>query len=91
MLGLLVTTLLRKKLPLREGDLAAMAEGAARARGPALGPCDYDMALLKELQRHERTSPRVKVALRKLSARRGTEYALDRRIAAMIARLTERA
>ena len=80
MLGLLITHLLRKRLPLRDRDLETMAEGAARSHGPAWGPCDYDAALLKELKGHERLSPRVRVALRELAARRGTSCALDRRI-----------
>ena len=57
MLGLLATTLLKKKLPLVQKDLEAMTEGAARAASPAQGPCDYDLALLKTLERAVWLSP----------------------------------
>ena len=90
MLGLLATTLLRKKLPLRDEDLATMADGAARAHGPAWGPCDYDMALLRELARHPRLSPKVSVALGALAVRRGTRAAVDRRVVAMCKELMTR-
>ena len=89
MLGLLITTLLRKRLPLKPADLEVMAEGAARAHGPAWGPCDHDLALVKELERHERLSPRVKTALRALAKRRGERYAEDRRVTARCRKLAE--
>jgi hypothetical protein len=91
MLGLLITALLRKRLPLRPADLEKMAEHAARARSPAVGlDRDWDMALVKELARHERLSPRVKVSLRKLAARRGVDYVLDRRVVARCEELASR-
>jgi hypothetical protein len=90
MLGLLLTTLLRKNLPLDHDDLEAMAAGCAKAVSPAYGPCDYDAALVKALSRVERLTPKTKVALRKVIARRGGNYAVDRRICASLERLIER-
>ncbi len=91
MLGLLITTLLRKPLPLTPADLEKMAEHAARASSPAVGlDRDWDMALVRELARHERLSPRVKGSLRKLAARRGVDYVLDRRVVAQCEELASR-
>jgi hypothetical protein len=90
MLGLLITHLLRKRLPLTDKGLEAMAEGAATAHGAGWGPIDFDMALVKELARRERVSPKVKASLRKLAARRGTDAAVDRRIAAACEELASR-
>ncbi len=90
MLGLLLTTLVRKNLPLRVADYETMAAHAARAWGPAWGPCDYDAALVKALKRCPRISPKVKVALRLLVKRRGTQHAIDRRIAAACEELCNR-
>ena len=90
MLGLLATTLLKKKLPLVQKDIEAMTEGAARAASPALGPCDYDLALLKTLERAVWLSPKTKTSLVKLAERRGDGYAVDRRIGAMCRSLAAR-
>jgi hypothetical protein len=91
MLGVLATTLLRAKLPLDEDQLLTMIEGAASSVGPSLGPCDYDVALTKALARHYRgLNPRMKVALRKVIARRGVNRAPDRRVGAACKKLLER-
>ncbi len=83
MLGLLATTLLRKRLPLEESDFVAMAEHAARAHGPAWGPCDYDFALAKAIAKSGvRPSPKLKRALRDLTKRRGRGCAMDRKVCA---------
>lgn len=89
MLGLLATTLLRKALPLSPRDLEAMTEACARAVSPAWGPCDYDHALVKALARVPRITPKTKRALRALIARRGQQYAIDRRICAACVALLE--
>jgi hypothetical protein len=90
MLGLLLTTLLKTKLPLDHADLEVMASSCAKAVSPAYGPCDYDAALVKALGRVERISPKTKVALRKLIQRRGANYAIDRRICAALEAFVER-
>src|SRR6476620_158203 len=45
MLGLLLTTLAKKALPLDHDDFEVMATACAKAVSPAWGPCDYDAAL----------------------------------------------
>ena len=89
MLGLLLTTLLRRDLPLDHDDLEAMATACARAVSPAYGPCDYDAALVKALSRSKRISPKTKAAVKKLILRRGGNYAVDRRICGALERLIE--
>ena len=84
MLGLLATTLLRKNLPLGARDLEAMTVACAKAVSPAWGPCDYDAALVKALARAESLTPETNAALRALATRRGTAYAIDRKICASI-------
>ena len=90
MLGLLLTTLLRKNLPLDHSDLEAMATACANAVSPAYGPCDYDAALVKALSRCERISPKTKVAVKKLILRRGGNYAVDRRLCDSLAKIIDR-
>ena len=87
MLGLLATTLLRKNLPLDHADLEAMTLACSRAVSPAWGPCDYDRALVKALGRAGRITPKTASALKALISRRGTAYAVDRRICAAAAKL----
>lgn len=90
MLGLLLTTLAKKDLPLDHDDFEVMATSCAKAVSPAWGPCDYDAALVKALGRpRERLSPKTKAALKKLIARRGSNYAVDRRVCASIEKLLE--
>jgi hypothetical protein len=91
MLGLLATTLLRSKLPLTEGQLRIMTEHASRSRGPAWGPCDWDWALVKTLARLPGAPNRqFKDAIQALTERRGTGYAIDRKIAAECKKLLDR-
>jgi len=90
MLGLLLTTLLRKDLPLDVPDLEAMTIACSNAMSPAWGPCDYDAALVKALGRVERISPKTKAAVKKLIQRRGLNYAVDRRISASLTKIVDR-
>jgi len=91
MLGLLLTTLASKELPLDHDDFEAMATACSKAVSPAWGPCDYDHALVKTLGRAgQRLSPATKAALKKLITRRGSNYAVDRRICASLEKLLER-
>jgi hypothetical protein len=87
MLGLLLTTLLKKNLPLDHDDFEAMAAGCAKAVSPAYGPCDYDAALLKALSRSDHFSPKTKAGVRLVIARRGRNYAVDRRICEALEKL----
>jgi hypothetical protein len=91
MLGLLLTTLLKRYVPLSTDDLEVMAAACANAISPSYGPCDYDAALVKALSRSARTkagiSPKTKAAVKKVIARRGSNYAIDRRICASLERL----
>jgi len=87
MLGLLATTLLKKKLPLDASQLEAMAASCARAVSPAWGPCDYDAALVKILGGAVVLTKGTQEALRAIAVRRGKKFAVDRRVSAACERL----
>ena len=91
MLGVLVSKLLKSKLPFDDAQIEAMALGAAHAWGPAWGPCDYDRALVTMLdKRGLPLNGATKAALALLVRRRGTKFAEDRQVVSLCERLAAR-
>src|SRR5688572_580588 len=92
MLGVLITTLLKKKLSFSSDDFVVMVEHAARAWGPAWGPCDYDRAIVNLLAKAKpEVDAKLRRALLELARRRGRKLAEDRKVSDACAALAQSA